>query len=288
MKKILLSVFIFTSILCSSQIYMSPIATHYNDLYQVTVSGNGTIYYTTDGSTPTLGSSSGTNSVQITIDQNKEIKAFLVDGQGNVSTVLTRKYYTGVIPTATIYFKPPSTWTSGACVQIDMVNPNSINGFVIDHLGSGFSMTNTGCENWYTLNKNFENANVVFTNCYLFPNFPTNIATSLIPMGSVIYYDFTNGEITNPPSCLFLSHSENNSTNFTMIKIYPNPVTDILKINSDIDFKEYEIVDVSGKIISSNKFSLKEISVAHIISGNYYLKLKDAKGNVTLLKFIKK
>ncbi len=60
---------------------MLPAGTHYYDPYQATVLGNGTIYYTTDGSTPTLNSNSAINTVQVSIDQNKEIKAFLVDGQ---------------------------------------------------------------------------------------------------------------------------------------------------------------------------------------------------------------
>lgn len=85
MKKLLLFVLNISSLLLFSQVTINPIATHYTDPYPVTLSGNGTIYYTTDGSTPTLSSNSGINNVQITINQNKEIKAFLVDGQGNSS-----------------------------------------------------------------------------------------------------------------------------------------------------------------------------------------------------------
>ncbi|MBW8523443.1 chitobiase/beta-hexosaminidase C-terminal domain-containing protein [Chryseobacterium chendengshani] len=288
MKKKLFSVFIFISIFCSSQINMIPAGTHYDNAYPVTISGNGTIYYTTDGSTPTFSSSSGTNNVQITINQNKEIKAFLMDGQGNVSPVFARKYYTGTLPLATIYFKPPSTWTNGACVITDMVNPNSVNGGVVDIFWPGPQMQNTGCDGWYKFGGYYENANLTFTNCFMMNIPPAAISTNTIPAGSIIYYDFTNGAISNPPSCLFLSTSENKSRNFMMVKIYPNPVTDILKINSNIDFRAYEIVDISGKIISSNKFSSKEISVTHIISGNYFIKLKDGKGNETLLKFLKK
>lgn len=265
---------------------MSPGGTHYNDPYQVTVSGNGTIYYTTDGTTPTLNSNSVINSLQVTINQNKEIKAFLVNGQGT-SSIFTKKYYTGTIQTANIFFKVPSTWTNGGCVMVDMVNPNSINGSVIDTFWPGFTMTNTGCEGWYKTTKNFENANVSFNNCTTFSNIPTSISTNLTPMGSTVYYDFTNGEISNPPSCLFLNTNETHK-NITLVKVYPNPVSDVLKINTNKDFKDYEIIDVSGKIISKNQLSSKEISLSHLTAGNYFIKLKDQQGNVTLLKFIKK
>lgn len=267
---------------------MIPGGTHYNDTYQVTVYGNGTIYYTTDGTTPTLSSNSGVNSLSITIDQNKEIKAFLVNGQGSTSAIFTRKYYTGVIPTANIYFKVPSSWTNGSCAMIDMVNPNSVNGFVIDNIWPGFPMINTGCEGWYKLIRNFENANVSFNNCTPFSNIPTSISTNVIPVGSTIYYDFTNGEISNPPSCLFLNTDETKEKNITLVKVYPNPVFDVLKINSIKDFKDYEIIDTSGKVISKHQISTNEISISHLTSGNYFIKLKDQQGNVIFLKFIKK
>lgn len=287
MKKFLLTAFIFSSLLHSSQINMNPDVTHYSDPYQVTVSGSGTIYYTTDGTTPTLSSSSATNSVQILIDGNKEIKAFVVNS-GTISSVFSKKYYTGAIPTATMYFKMPSNWTTGSCAMINMVNPNSINGFVIDSIWPGFPMTNTGCENWYKVTRNFENGDVSFNNCAPVPFIPQSISTNTVPVNGVIYYDFTNGPISNPPSCLFLGTNETKNNPITLVKVYPNPVSDILKIDSDIDFKEYELVDISGKTISKNRLSSKEIPISHLSAGNYFIKLKDENRNTILLKFIKK
>lgn len=172
--------------------------------------------------------------------------------------------------------------------MIDMVNPNAINGFAIDTFWPGITMTNTGCEGWYKANGNFENANVMFNNCSLFPNIPQSISTNLIPMGSVIYYDFFNGEISTPPACLFLNTQEGKAINTTMVKIYPNPVSDVLKINSDKDFKDYEIIDGSGNVILKKQLLSKEISISHLVSGNYFLRLKDQQGYTILLKFIKK
>ncbi|MGN7705489.1 chitobiase/beta-hexosaminidase C-terminal domain-containing protein [Chryseobacterium sp. 22543] len=288
MKKFLLFSALFVSSFFFSQLTISPFPNHYYNAYQATISGNGTIYYTTDGSTPTLSSSSAVNNVQIPIDQNKEIKAFLVDGQGNSSAVISKKYYTGSIPTANIYFKIPSTWTTGSCVMIDMVSPNSIDGFAMDTFWPGVVMQPAGCESWYKTARNFESANVRFNNCTLFENIPATISTNLIPMESTLYYDFTDGIITTPPSCLFLATHETQQKNSNvLIKVYPNPVSDILKVNTDRNFQEYEIIDVNARVIVKDRF-VKEISIHQLISGNYFLKLKDSKGNLVLLKFIKK
>lgn len=285
MKKLLFFISIFSSAFFFSQIYMST-ATHYYNSYPMTIQGNGTIYYTEDGTTPTLSSSSAINSVNILIDQNKEIKAFLVNSTGNTSTVFTKKYFTGAIPDAHIFFKPPSGWTNGACVRVEMINPNSIDGFVIDNLGSGYSMNNTGCDGWYKITKSFETANVSFTNCYLYQNFPGNIDTPLIPMGSSIYYDFSSGVITNPPSCL-LGTKDVKHKDVTLVKVYPNPVAEILQINTDKDFMEYEILDGTGRLVSKEKFS-KAISVNHLSAGKYFVKLIDNKNDFVFVKFIKK
>ncbi|MNU19305.1 hypothetical protein D3C71_75300 [compost metagenome] len=285
MKKLLFFISIFSSTFFFSQINMS-VATHFYNPYQMNIQGNGTIYYTTDGTTPTLSSSSAVNSVNILIDQNKEIKAFLVSSTGNTSAVFTKKYFTGAIPDAHIFFKPPSGWTNGACVRVEMINPNSIDGFVIDNLGSGYSMNNTGCDGWYKITKSFETANVSFTNCYLYQNFPGNIDTPLIPMGSSIYYDFSSGVITNPPSCL-LGTKDVKHKDVTLVKVYPNPVAEILQINTDKNFVMYEILEGTGRVISKEKFS-KSIPVNHLSSGNYFVKLIDNKHDFVFVKFIKK
>ncbi len=262
--------------------------THYYNAYQATISGSGTIYYTTDGSTPTLNSSSAVNNVQIPIDQNKEIKAFLVNAQGATSAIISKKYYTGSIPSAVIYFKTPSKWLSGSCVMIDMVNPNTIDGLIIDTLWPGITMQPTTCDLWYKITRNFENANVRFNNCTPFENIPQTISTDLIPMGSTLYYDFTDGILTSPPSCLSLSSHETVQKNKEVfIKVYPNPVSDILKVNTDQHFQEYEIIDSSGKIVSKNQF-VNEIPIHHLVTGNYFIKLKSQQGNLVLLQFIKK
>ena len=54
-----------------------------------------------------------------------------------------------------------------------------------------------------------------------------------------------------------------------LIKVYPNPVSDILKVNTDRNFNEYEITDVNGRVILKDQF-MKEILISQLISGNYF------------------
>lgn len=286
MKRLLFYISIFFTSQLYSQITIEPATTHYTNPYNANIYGSGTIYYTTDGSTPTLSSSSALNNVQIPINTNKEIKAFLVNSQGVNSAVFTQKYYVGTLPTSKIYFKPPSTWTMGVGIFVDMVNPNAVNGGVVDSFWPGFQMTNTGCDGWYRYNAYYENANVRFTNNTLY-EFLGGLSTGLIPVGNLVYYDFTNGAISNPPACLILGTGETDKKPITLVKVYPNPISEILKVHTEIDFQEYEIIDMTGKMIFKNKFS-KEISVSHLSSGTYFIKLKNKDGNSTLLKFIKK
>lgn len=287
MKKIVLLISAFCCTLASSQVSMTPVATHYNNPYQVVLSGNGTLYYTTDGSTPTLNSMSAVNSVQITIDTNKEIRAFVMNS-GTASQVFSKKYYTGTLPTAAIYFKMPQGWASGSCAMIDMVNPNAINGSAIDSQWPGSSMTPTGCENWYTITRSFDDGTVRFNNCSPFENIPQTISTGTIPVHGVLCYDFTNGPISNPPSCLYLGTGEKETQQAIIVKVYPNPVSELLIIHSDRVFKEYEIITPEGRIVSNNVLISKEISVSHLVPGNYFIKVKDQQNNTVLLKFIKK
>lgn len=70
----------------------------------------------------------------------------------------------------------------------------------------------------------------------------------------------------------------------SMIKIYPNPFTDYIKLelNSSIAVKKVSLKDINGKSIST--FSLKDnerINVSHLTSGIYLLVVETDKGTVS-------
>lgn len=60
------------------------------------------------------------------------------------------------------------------------------------------------------------------------------------------------------------------------IKIYPNPATSILTIQSDKEVKSIEIVNIGGQVVQSSAtpFTSKTISIETLPSGIYFIKLQ--------------
>ncbi|MCS6832969.1 MAG: starch-binding protein, partial [Flammeovirgaceae bacterium] len=75
--------------------------------------GTPTIYYTTDGSTPTTSSPSASGSVTLSITSTRTVRAFARDAAGNSSAIAAHTYT--INPSTggfTVYFKRPSNWTT--------------------------------------------------------------------------------------------------------------------------------------------------------------------------------
>lgn len=71
------------------------------------------------------------------------------------------------------------------------------------------------------------------------------------------------------------------------IKVYPNPVKDVININSEEAIEKAEIFNVSGQNVLSASFT-NQISVATLPSGYYILKVKLENGKAATHTFIKK
>ena len=74
------------------------------------------LYYTTDGTTPTLTSSFVESTKTITVSKTTTIKAFAVDKDGNSTEIITKLYTIGAIPEFTVYFKKPANWNAAVKV----------------------------------------------------------------------------------------------------------------------------------------------------------------------------
>lgn len=103
-----------------------------------------------------------------------------------------------------------------------------------------------------------------------------------------IYFDYNAPIVTNTYTTSIqnvLATVENNKEN-TIIAIYPNPVRDILNIQSKNEIVKAEIYDAAGRIIRSTNVKGNSIPVSELSKGNYILKVF-MKDKVIVQKFIK-
>nr|WP_315035510.1 T9SS type A sorting domain-containing protein [uncultured Chryseobacterium sp.] len=103
-----------------------------------------------------------------------------------------------------------------------------------------------------------------------------------------IYFDYNHPIITNTytttvQGTLAISEIKSDKNG---ISIYPNPVKDLLYIQSKNVVTKAEIYDITGRIIISTGVQEKSVNVSELPKGNYIIKLY-TKENITPLKFIK-
>lgn len=71
------------------------------------------------------------------------------------------------------------------------------------------------------------------------------------------------------------------------IALYPNPATDVLRINATTPLKSYQVIDLSGRILASGG-GADEISVADLTPGLYVLQGQARDGSLSQGKFVKR
>ncbi|MGB0389953.1 MAG: endonuclease [Salibacteraceae bacterium] len=81
------------------------------------------------------------------------------------------------------------------------------------------------------------------------------------------------------------SISENHLS--SQISIYPNPTKNELNINSELEFKKHEILDLSGRVILNVVGEQTSISLAELPQGNYLLRSTLSTNEVSIKKFQK-
>jgi hypothetical protein len=75
----------------------------------------------------------------------------------------------------------------------------------------------------------------------------------------------------------------------TPYSIFPNPVTDVLRITNSQDLKKIQIVNLMGQVINPGiERNLQEVNVSFLREGAYILRITDARGRTYDLLFLKK
>ena len=72
----------------------------------------------------------------------------------------------------------------------------------------------------------------------------------------------------------------------TEVNVYPNPVSDILYLDTKDNWTKAEIYDIAGRIVRSIFLNGRSINVSGLESGTYFIRLKDG-DSVGLVKFVK-
>jgi len=73
---------------------------------------------------------------------------------------------------------------------------------------------------------------------------------------------------------------------YTNINTYPNPVSDILYLDTNENWTKAEIFDIAGRIMRSVNLHSSSMDVSDLQSGTYFIRLKDGE-RVGLVKFVK-
>ncbi len=73
-----------------------------------------------------------------------------------------------------------------------------------------------------------------------------------------------------------------------MISLYPNPTSGLVYIQSDMDWDSFEIYDLQGRKVISDKLTENQINIEELSSGMYFIQLQSKNGNQKQLRIIKK
>jgi len=83
----------------------------------------------------------------------------------------------------------------------------------------------------------------------------------------------------------FLATAENMKSG--KIQLFPNPVSDYIRISGITKAENVEIYNISGQLVRTETFK-DRLNVSELSAGTFILRIKDADGKNYEFKFIKK
>lgn len=114
-------------------------------------------------------------------------------------------------------------------------------------------------------------------------DFLMSVPTTNTVSTSVLFDNYV-ARATNADTLLDI---ESNLVDYNNIRIYPNPVTNILNISNPNNFeiKNVSIIDINGRVVK-NQSDFSQINVSDLIAGVYFVTIESTDGKTTK-KFIK-
>jgi uncharacterized repeat protein (TIGR01451 family) len=101
-----------------------------------------------------------------------------------------------------------------------------------------------------------------------------------------IYFDFNLPIITNKVNTEVFSTLNIKKANISNVRVFPNPVKDILNIKSTTQIKSLNIFNHLGQEVLGN-IGKNSINISRLQTGLYFLKIEDNYGNFKTKRFIK-
>ena len=102
-----------------------------------------------------------------------------------------------------------------------------------------------------------------------------------------IFFDYNFPIVTNTATTTFQLLATEDFTADQSVRIFPNPTSDRVNIESDSIIQSVDLFDVNGRILSTRVGNQKQIDLSAQASGIYFLKVKTADG-MKIEKVIKK
>ncbi len=151
---------------------------------------------------------------------------------------------------------------------------NNINAANVDILWS----TDNG-ETWTTLLAGTPNDG---SEAVVIPNIATLSGRIMVKGSNHIFFDVNNSNIAVTTSGL--STAENQLAASTEIKLYPNPVKDILTL-SNTKSESFKIYDMSGKLVMDGSLQNGTVNVSRLATGNYVIQIENYQKYLSKNKF---
>jgi len=246
---------------------VSPAGGYYEGGTTVTLTATGEnepvyIYYTLDGTTPTINSTRVSSGSTITITQNKTtLKAIAIDSEGIESSIVSYVYYTEAPTGITVRFKKPDEWNAVYFYAWNDVSTTILGPWPGTQITSDAS-------GWYSyLFEGMQSVNLVFNNG------SGSQTVDVTGISSDICYK-TNG--TSNGKYLVVS-TDCSSTGVENIEKYslilsPNPVKNQLTVLSEKPFSKVELISVSGNVIKIFE-NEQTLEMSNVPAGMYFIKV---------------
>ncbi|ESU25327.1 hypothetical protein FLJC2902T_31350 [Flavobacterium limnosediminis JC2902] len=195
-----------------------------------------------------------------------------------------------------IRFENNGTANAQNIVVKDMIDTNNFDiNSLVPIKGSHSFVTNISSGNkvdfiFENINLPFDNANNDGFVAFKIKTKPTLVVGNTFSNSASIYFDYNFPIVTNTATTTIAALSNHDFSFATYFMLYPNPVNDILNIETKqtIEVSSINIYNQLGQlvVVVPNAQNVSKVDVSNLASGNYFIKINSDKGTSNT-KFIK-